>query len=104
MNKNREQNENSKLLDVALEHQRINSFLLCLLGLTIKARDTVIVPGSKVILYEPLVRRRLPHILAVSLFANALIFQSYIIYGIVINRDLTHAGSLDEAMSMGDYF
>ncbi len=91
-------------MDAALDHHKVNSFLLCLLGLTAKARDPMHVPGSKVVFFKPLVRRRVPHIVAVTLLANALIFQSYIIYGIVINRDLTHAGSLDEALLMGEYF
>lgn len=50
----------------------------------------------------PIARRRVPHFIALSMIVNAILFQSVSIYGTVISRDISHAGSIIEATSIGD--
>ena len=78
----------SNLLERATFHQKINSFLLCLFGLT---KDVEENPITRQTIYRTMVRRRLPHLVGFTLLVNALLFQSMAIYAIIINRDHSHA-------------
>ena len=95
------ENRESALLDRALYHHRTNTFLLCLAGLYVQARNQSLVPGSRVLFLEPVVRRKWPHITLMTLVTNAILFQSVSIYGVVINRDLTRAGALEDFINVG---
>ena len=90
------ENRESVLLERAMHYHRMNSFMLCLMGIYVKAREQSLVPKSPLVFLEPAVRRKIPHFICFSLFVNAMLFQSYSLYGVVINRDLSRVGAIDE--------
>ncbi len=93
--------DNSILMDRAILHNKVNALAICLMGVTVTKPHL-----EKHLIYvvEPIIRRRLPHFLAFSLFFNAFLFQSLSIYGVLINKDIEHAGSLQDALNIGDAF
>jgi hypothetical protein len=87
----------SKLLEQATFHQKTNSILLCLLGLTHYVQN----PMSHVEIKQSLMRKRLPHWLSFTLLMNALFFQSYSLYAILISRDYKYVREINELVDIG---
>jgi len=86
------------MLEQATFHHRTNSILLCLLGLNAFVPN----PNSNVLLNQSMMRRKLPHLFAFGLLVNAIIFQSYSLYAIVISRDYKYAGEISEMAQIGE--
>ena len=58
-------------------------------------------PVSHVEIKQSLMRKRLPHWLSFTLLMNALFFQSYSLYAILISRDYKYVREINELVDIG---